>query len=170
MRKFVTYVVPGVKSCSFWVTVVTKFSSLNVCWTSCQTHDFLSDHPHNISSIVQILWPFIAINNCWSAIPVMRKCDRTTSNTKPNVVTLSHWRISKTPVFGPQSGSEPTSCTVFEVLEFRKHYVARKRETTCIYLTMMVISEIICRRFQMNELSLPIIFKCVGSFPYVTHL
>ena len=100
----------------------------------------------------------------------MRKRDRTTSNTKQNVVTLSHRHISKTSVFGPHSGSEPTSCTVSEVLEFRKHNVARNGETTCIYLTMVVISEIICRWFQLNELSLPIIFKRVCCFPYITHL
>jgi hypothetical protein len=84
-----------------------------------------------------------------------------TSNTKPKAVTLSHRRISKTSVFGPHSGPKTTSCTVSEVSEFRKRYVARKGETTCIHLTMMVISEIICRRFQMSELSLWIIFeKC----------
>jgi len=96
----------------------------------------------------------MASSNWWSAIPVMRKCGRTTSNTKPNVVTLSHRRISKTSVCGPHSGCETTSCTVSEVSEFRKRYVARKEETTCIYLTMMVIYEIIFRRFQMSELSL----------------
>ena len=100
----------------------------------------------------------------------MRKCDRTTSNTKPNVVTLSHRRISKTSFFSPHSCSEPTFCTVSEVLEFRKHYVVRKGETTCIYLTMMVISEIVCRRFQMSDLTLRIIFKKVCTFPYITHL
>jgi len=46
---------------------------------------FLCDHPHNLSSVVQILWLFIAISNCWSAIPVVRKCNRTANNTKPNV-------------------------------------------------------------------------------------
>ena len=98
---------------------------------------------HNLSSVVQTLWLFIAISNCWSAISVMRKCNRTTSNTKPNVVTLSHRRISETAVFVPHWGPQTTSCTVSEVFEFRKLYVATKGETTYIYLTMMVISEII---------------------------
>ena len=100
----------------------------------------------------------------------MRKCNRTTSNIKPNIVALSHRHVSKTLVFDPYSGSEPTSCTVFELLEFRKRNVARNGETTFIYLTMMVISEIICRRFQMNESSLRIIFKIVCSFACITHL
>ena len=99
----------------------------------------------------------------------MQKCIRTISNTKPNVVTLSLRRISKTSVFGPHSDSEPTSCTVAEVSEFGKRYVARKGETTCIYLTVMIISEIICLRFRMNELSLRIIFKRVRFSPYITH-
>jgi hypothetical protein len=115
---------------------------------------FFCDHSHNISSVIQIMWPFIAISSCWSTVPVMRKCDRTTSNTKPKAVTLSHRRISKTSVYVPHSGSETTSCTVSEVFEFRKRYVARKGETTCIYLMVLVISEIICLRFQMSKLSL----------------
>ena len=120
---------------------------------------------HNLSSVVQTLWLFIAISNCWSAIPVMRKCNRTTSNTKPNVVTLSHRRISETAVFVPHWGPQTTSCTVSEVFEFRKLYVATKGETTYIYLTMMVISEIIYCRFQMSELSLWIIFEKNVLFP-----
>jgi hypothetical protein len=78
---------------------------------------------------------------------------------------VSHGRISETSVFGRPWGSETSSCTVSEVFEFRKSYVARKGETSCVYLKMMVISEIICRRFHMSELPLWIIFEKNVLYP-----